>query len=226
MKNYRIIGLLLLSQMGFSQENSTRNLGDFYAVKVFDKISLQLIPSEESKIELSGKNSSEVEIVNNNGELKIRMPIGNFLSGEEVTALLYYKNIQSLDACEGSYVSSEKEINQFSFSLNAKEGAEIKLKLEVQKLSIRATSGGIINLEGTAKNQDIIISSGGVLNAKDFHAEQTNVAISAGGTADVRATELVDAKVRAGGTISIFGKPKQINQKTVLGGSINRIERQ
>ena len=225
MKNYKLIIILLLSQIGFSQETTTKNLGDFDAVKVFDKISLQLIPLEESKIELSGKNSSEVEIVNNNGELKVRMPIGKFLSGEDVTALLYYKNIQSLDACEGSYVSSEKAINQISFSLNSKEGAEIKLKLDVQKLSIRATSGGIINLVGTAKNQDIVISSGGVLNAKDFQTEQTNVSINAGGTADVRASELVDAKVRAGGTITIFGKPKQINQKTVLGGSINQSSR-
>jgi len=225
MKNYKLIIILLLSQIGFSQETTTKNLGDFDAVKVFDKISLQLIPSEESKIELSGKNSSEVEIVNNNGELKVRMPIGKFLSGEDVTALLYYKNIQSLDACEGSYVSSEKAINQISFSLNSKEGAEIKLKLDVQKLSIRATSGGIINLVGTAKNQDIVISSGGVLNAKDFQTEQTNVSINAGGTADVLASELVDAKVRAGGTITIFGKPKQINQKTVLGGSINQSSR-
>jgi hypothetical protein len=225
MKNYKLIIILLLSQIGFSQENTTKNLGDFDAVKVFDKISLQLIPSEENKIELSGKNSSEVEIVNNNGELKVRMPIGKFLSGEDVTALFFYKNIQSLDASEGSYISSEKAIKQISFSLNAKEGAEIKLKLDVQKLSIRATSGGIINLEGTAKNQDIVISSGGVLNAKDLQTEQTNVAISAGGTADIRASELVDAKVRAGGTITIFGKPKQINQKTVLGGSINKSNR-
>lgn len=225
MKYCKLFILLLITQISFSQETITKNLGDFDSVKVFDKISLQLIPSEESKIELSGKNSSEVEIVNNNGELKVRMPIGKFLSGEDVTALLYYKNIQSLDACEGSYVSSEKAIKQLSFSINSKEGAEVKLKLEVQKLSIRVASGGIINLEGTAKNQDIIISSGGVLNAKDFQTEQTNVSINAGGTADVRASELVDAKVRAGGTITIFGKPKQINQKTVLGGSINQINR-
>ena len=225
MKYCKLFIFLLLAQIVFSQETTTKNLGDFDAVKVFDKISLQLIPSEESKIELSGKNSSEVEIINNNGELKVRMPIGKFLSGEDITALLYYKNIQSLDACEGSYVSSEKVINQISYSLNSKEGAEIKLKLDVQKLSIRATSGGIINLEGTAKNQDIVISSGGVLNAKDFQTEKTNVSINAGGTADVRASELVDAKVRAGGTITIFGKSKQINQKTVLGGSINQSSR-
>lgn len=221
MKYYKLLILFFIVQMGFSQVSNTKILVDFDAVKVFDKISLQLIPSEENKIELSGKNSSEVEIVNNNGELKVRMPIGKFLSGEEVTALLYYKNIQSLDACEGSYVSNEKAIKQLSFSINSKEGAEVKLKLEVQKLSVRATSGGKINLEGTAKNQDIIITSGAVINAKDLQTEQTNVSINAGGKAEVRASELVDAKARAGGRITIFGKPKQINQKTVLGGSIN-----
>ena len=225
MKYCKLFILLFITQMSFSQETITKNLGDFDSVKVFDKISLQLIPSEESKIELSGKNSSEVEIVNNNGELKVRMPIGKFLSGEDVTALLYYKNIQSLDACEGSYVSSEKAIKQLSFSLNAKEGAEIKLKLDVQKLSIRASSGAKIDIEGTAKNQEIIITSGAVLNAKDLRTEQTNVSINAGGRAEVRASELVDAKVRAGGTITIFGNPKQINQKTVLGGSINQSNR-
>ena len=225
MKYCKLFILLLIAQMVFSQETATKNLGDFDAVKVFDKISVQLIQSEENKIELSGKNSSEVEIVNNNGELKVRMPIGKFLSGEDVTALLYFKNIQSLDACEGSYVSSEKIIKQLSFSINSKEGAEVKLKIEVQKLTVRATSGAKINIKGTAKNQDIIITSGAVLNAKDLQTEQTNVAISAGGTADVRASELVDAKVRAGGTITIFGNPKQINQKTVLGGSINQSNR-
>ena len=225
MKYCKLFILLLITQMVFSQETSTKNLGDFDAVKVFDKISVQLIPSEENKIELSGKNSSEVEIINNNGELKVRMPIGKFLSGDDVTALLYFKNIQSLDACEGSYVSSEKVIKQLSFSINSKEGAEVKLKIEVQKLTVRATSGAKINIEGTAKNQDIIITSGAVLNANDLQTEQTNVAISAGGTADVRASELVDAKVRAGGTITIFGNPKQINQKTVLGGSINQSNR-
>ena len=33
-------------------------------------------------------------------------------------------------------------------------------------------------------------------------------------------TDLVDAKVRAGGNITIYGKPRQINQKIVAGGTI------
>ena len=36
------------------------------------------------------------------------------------------------------------------------------------------------------------------------------------------ATDLVDAKTRAGGEIIIYGKPKQINEKKIAGGTIEQ----
>jgi hypothetical protein len=36
------------------------------------------------------------------------------------------------------------------------------------------------------------------------------------GNAEIYATTLVDAKVRAGGSIYIYGSPKQINKETLL----------
>ncbi|HLF50986.1 head GIN domain-containing protein [Flavobacterium sp.] len=218
--NYKLIVLLLIAQIGFSQEKITKNLGDFDEIKVLDKISVQLIPSNENRIEISGKNNSDVEIINKNGELKIRMPLDKFLKGDDVTALLYFKKIESVEASEGSYISSEKPFKQIALAINSKTGSHIKLNLEVQKVKIRSASGGIVELEGTAKNQEVIISTGGILKAKDLQTAQTTVTVSTGGNADIRASELVDAKVKAGGVITIFGKPKQINQKTVLGGTI------
>lgn len=218
--NYKVIILLLIAQLGFSQKTITKNTGDFDAVKVFDKISVQLIPSDENKIEISGSNNSDVEIINKNGELKIRMPLGKLLKGEEVTALLYFKKIERIEASEGSYVTNEKPFEQISLVVNAKEGSEIKLKLDVKKATVQVSSGGIIELTGTAQNQEATISAGGILNAKNLQTTQTTVTVNTGGTADIKATELVDAKVRAGGIITIFGKPKQINKKTILGGTI------
>ena len=40
--------------------------------------------------------------------------------------------------------------------------------------------------------------------------------------AQVYATDLVDAKTRAGGEIKIYGKPKQINEKKIAGGTIEQ----
>ncbi|WP_414655151.1 GIN domain-containing protein [Flavobacterium sp. UBA6046] len=104
--------------------------------------------------------------------------------------------------------------------LDASEGSEINVVLDVEKANVRAVSGGIIELSGNATNQNCIVSSGGVFKGKELHTSQTSITVSAGGQAEVYATLLVDAKVKAGGSIDIYGKPKQINQKTILGGTI------
>lgn len=223
MKKLSIIALLLISSLGFSQV--TKDLGEFSSINVFDRISVELIPSSENKIEIKGDRAEEVEIINKNGDLKIRMSLKKLLDGEEVSARLYYKTLESIDASEGSYIISDDVIEQASIKVNAKEGAEIRLNIDVQKAEIRAVTGGIIKIKGTAVNQDASIGTGGILRANDLETSQTTVKITTGGEADVRATELVDAKVRAGGTITVFGSPKQINKKVTLGGSINESKR-
>jgi len=220
MKKIALMAFLMLSQMNFAQ-NKTVSLGDFDEVKVFDRISVQLIQGNENKIEISGNKKDDVEIVNKNGELKVRMRLGKLLKGDDISATIYFKNeINSVEASEGSYVSSEATFKAIDFLASAKEGAEVKLNLDVKKLKVKAYSGGIVNVKGKATNQDIIINSGGIVKAKDLATSQTSVAVNAGGEADVNASDLVDAKTRAGGNITVYGNPAQVNKKNVIGGNI------
>lgn len=218
MKKGIALVFILLTQIVAAQV--TRDLGDFDEVKVFDKLNVKLIASTENKIIITGNRENEVEIVAKNGELKLRMPFPQLLAGEDISIELYYKNIEGIEASEGSRVSSDAPFKQTQININAKSGAEISVDLDVAKASIRAVSGGIIKLSGIAVNQDVTIASGGILNAEELHTSQTAVTVSAGGSADVYATLLVDAKVNAGGSIIIHGKPKHINQKTIIGGTI------
>lgn len=220
----KAIILFLLATSPLFAQTETKNPGDFITVKIFDRISAQLIPSTENKVEIKGNRASEVEVVNSNGDLKIRMPFPKLLKGEEIEVTVYYKKLEGVEASEGSYVNSEKPIKAINFNLNAKEGAEIRIALDVKKATVRATSGGKIRISGTTVNQEVVMSSGAELQAKNFESEQTTISLNAGGSADIFATEFVDAKVRAGGDIYIYGSPKQINQKTVLGGSIKEMK--
>jgi hypothetical protein len=220
----KVIFVFILATSSLFAQKVIKNPGEFTSVKVFDQISVQLIPSDESKVEISGNRAEEVEVINKNGELKIRMPFGKLLQGETIEATVYYQKLKTVEASEGSYVNSETPIKSITFWLSAKEGAEIKIVLDVQKANIKLNSGGKIRLTGTTENQDIAITSGGELKAKEFSSKQTKVSVSAGGEAEVYATDLVDAKVNAGGDIYIYGSPKQINQKTVLGGNIKEMK--
>ncbi|HEX8269256.1 MAG TPA: head GIN domain-containing protein [Flavobacterium sp.] len=220
MRKLFILSVILISQVGFSQIR--KKLGDFDEVKVFDRISVELVRSGDPRIEISGKRSEDVEVVNNNGQLKIRMKLEQLLSGEEINVVLYHQELESIDAGEGSFISSAKEIEQPSIEIIAKAGSQIKLELDVKKVKVKAVTGSEITLTGAAENSDITIGTGGIVDAKKLKTSQTSVQISAGGEAHVNASDLVDAKVKAGGNVTIYGDPKHVEEETVLGGSIVR----
>jgi hypothetical protein len=148
------------------------------------------------------------------------MPFPKLLSGEDIAIKLYFKNIESISASEGSYVSSDANFKQTIMDLDAREGAEIKIDVDVEKVNVKAVTGGIIELSGKATNQDVKLMTGGILKSKELQTSQTTINVSAGGNAEIYATTLVDAKIRAGGFIYIYGSPKQINKETLFGGSI------
>ena len=219
MKRIILVVFVLLTQLNYSQ--TTINLGDFDKIKVFDQLNVTLIPSTENKIEVTGTNQANVEIVNRNSLLKIRISLTKILEdNKDLKVNLYFKNIQSIDANEGSMVSCKTVFKQTTMELSAQEGAMIEAELDVDNATAKLNSGGIINLFGKAVTQKTTITSGGILNAKNLETSQTNVSITAGGSADVNASTFVEAKVNAGGTITIFGKPKQIKQQAFAGGTI------
>ncbi|MFH7016182.1 head GIN domain-containing protein [Flavobacterium sp. FlaQc-47] len=222
MKKLIIGAAILFVQMSFGQV--TKELGDFDTVKVYDKLSVKLVQSSENKVVIKGAREAELEAVNKNGILKIRMPFPKLLSGNDLEVTLYYKHIELIDANEGAAVTSDGTIKATSFKVSAQEGAKINVDLDVDKLKVSSVSGGEITTTGKAANLDASLGAGGYFLGSKLATSQTKVSVSAGGKADVNASTLVDAKVSAGGSIYIYGKPKQINQKTVFGGKIEEVK--
>ena len=222
MKKLIIGAAILFVQMSFGQV--TKELGDFDTVKVYDKLSVKLIPSSENKVVIKGAREAELEAVNKNGVLKLRMPFPKLLSGNDLEVTLYYKHIELIDVNEGAEVVSKDAIKATSFKVSAQEGGKINVDLDVDKLKVSSVSGGEITATGKADNLDASLGAGGYFLGSKLATSQTKVSVSAGGKADVNASTLVDAKVSAGGSIYIYGKPKQINQKTVFGGKIEEVK--
>lgn len=220
MKKIILVLGLVISQLSFSQIE--KEVGDFNKVTSFDKIDVTLVASNENKVLVTGTNSDKVEIVNKNGELKIRLPLTRLLDGDNIEATVYYKNIDAVEANEGSRISSSDVFKATSFDIIAKEGAEIKVDVDVSSITIKSSSGAKVTVSGIAKSQNSVSNSGGLLYASKLKTTTTSITVNAGGNAEVNATDVVDAKVRAGGKIIVFGKPKQINEKTFAGGKIEQ----
>ena len=223
MKKIVFVLVLLLSLSIGAQETIEKTTGEFSTVKVYDLINLKMIKSDENKVVISGDNKRDVEVLNKNGKLKIRMDLNESYDGNDTVVILYYTSVDVIDANEGANVKVNEAIEQFEIDLKVQEGGEITATLKTTYANIRAVTGGVINVSGTSKNQDISIYTGGVVNGEKCITEQTEVSINAAGEAYVYATQYVDARIKAGGDIYIYGKPKKVNESKVLGGRIKRM---
>ena len=215
--------VVAFSLISFSQ-NVEKNLGEFSQLKTFDGLSVELVKSDENKAVISGVHKDDVEIVNKNGLLKIRFNLPKASTVYQTKVVLFYKELNLIDANEGSFIFSNEIIKELDLEIKAQEGAIIRLEVDAQRVSSRVVSGSVITLSGKAKNQDVIVNSGGVYTAQECITEQTKVSVSAGGSAKVYATEIAKAKVKAGGVIEIYGHPKLAETKKVLGGSITVVK--
>ncbi|NMH28408.1 head GIN domain-containing protein [Flavobacterium silvaticum] len=204
-----------------SSAQVTKDPGDFTKVKIYDRISAELIPSSSNKVEITGSRAKDVIVANQNGELKLALPPQKLMQGEEIQAKIYYKSLSSIDGSEGTYISSQATIESAKLEVVAKEGAEIKLMLDVELLKVKSVTGGTIRLSGKADEQEISIGTGGMVYAKELQTQNTDVSINAGGEAEVNASKLAKARTKAGGNITIYGKPQTVDQKSILGGSID-----
>jgi hypothetical protein len=222
----RKILFILTLVLGFNvnaQETVEKTIGEFSTVKIYDLINLKMIKSDVNKVVISGKNRKDVEVINKNGKLKIRMDLRESYDGNDTVVILHYTSVEIIDANEGAKVTITSPIEQYEIDLKTQEGAEITAVLKTTYANFRAVTGGTINVTGTSKNQDISIYTGGVFNGEEFITERTEVSINAAGEAYINATERAEVRVKAGGDVFIYGNPKEVDESRVLGGRIKRM---
>ncbi len=224
MKKLIFITVLFITTFAFSQEEINTEVGDFSELKVYDLITVKLVPSKENKVVIAGKNTEYVKTINDNGVLKIRMELEERFDGDATTVTLFFKNIAIVDANEGSRIYSEAEIKVPSLELKTQEGGKIDIFVTTQNLNVKSVSGGVIDVKGTTQRQDININSGGTYEAENLVSKETYVNVTAGGSATIFATNIVDAKVTAGGYITVHGNPKDVKKKKLAGGKIEIVK--
>ncbi|WKB82786.1 head GIN domain-containing protein [Cellulophaga omnivescoria] len=212
-----------ISLVNAQNEKITQKLQNFSEVKAFDGLSVNLIKSTKNEAVITGVNTQKVAIVNNDGVLKLRMELDKIFSGYRTFIDLYYTdNLTVIDVNEDARISSNETIKQDLLELKSQEGGELIIDANVTQLLVKSVTGGVITSRGNAKNQDIKINTGGIYYGKNFKTELTTISVNAGGNAEINAAKYVQATVKAGGEVLVYGDPAKMDEKTVFGGKIIR----
>ena len=215
--------LLFVVNILVAQEEITMNLGDFHTVKTFRGLQVELKKGDSPKIIIDGPKSSEVSVKNNNGVLKISMSLTHTFSADDVMVYLYYsKDIDVIDANEGSHIFSEELFKQTKLKVNTQEAGHITLKLDTEELEVVATTGGMIKLEGASARQRVKVNTGGIFKGEELKTENADVKANTGGLAYVNATKFADASASTGGMITLKGDPEEVKKSESLGGYVKQ----
>ena len=227
MKKIIFICALMLSYITFSQTVVTKNLGDYSILKVYNGIEVELVKSEEQKLEITGEKSEMVKIKNVNNTLKLSLPFSlkpenNAADGKVLIKLFYNKNIAIVDANEGATITG-KGFNQDKLEVNAQERAFINLTSKVKYLIVKTTSGGIVKLTGTTENQQVDVDLYGIYNGFGMQTTgNSTVKAGTGAKAEILAGQTLSATVSFGGSIFYKGNPEVVKDKKVIGGIIQK----
>lgn len=224
MKKYKLVLFILSSHAIISQTTISKKLGDFQKIKVYNGINLNLIKSDEQKLQIEGEKGSKVRVKNANGILKISLKFPEINNKGKVDIKLFYnKNILVIDGNEGARIKGMGIIQKF-LEVKAQEGAFIDLDIQTKHLKVKTSSGGIVKLKGASKNQEIDLDLYGVYHGYDLNiTDYTSINVGTGAKAEIQAGETLNAKVSFGGTVFYKGEPEILKNKTVAGGIIKQM---
>ena len=215
-----ILTLLIIPSLLVSQEKINRNLGEFTKLSIYDGINVELIKSDENKVEASGENTRFVVVKNKNGNLKIRLNVQKRFSGDRTMVKLYYKNIYSFIAHEGSNIFSKDTLKQADLKIKGHTGSRIDIPVELNSISVTSTAGAKITLRGSSTYLEASSATGSEINARNMVIEDGEVSALSGSMVDVRAETSLEAIARVGGVINVHSKTERITEKVSLGGSV------
>ncbi|WP_029036383.1 head GIN domain-containing protein [Salinimicrobium xinjiangense] len=211
---------LLFLTFSVGAQDVNESLEHFTELKVFNGLEVEVVPSKENRIEITGHSKNEVKFNIVDNRLEVRLKLSNLWSQDNTRIRIYGKSLEVIDANQASVVEVTGLLEGEVLTFRAQEGANIIARVNSLKISSKVVTKGKIKLEGKTEEQTVEINTGGHYYGKDLRTQHTEISTGTAGRGEVNATEYVKASASLGGTVEIFGRPKEVDTKTSLGGRI------
>lgn len=220
---YSLIICFLFLYTGASAQEITVELENFYGVDVTNGLKINLIESTSNRAVITGNSRDKVKLKVEQGILTVKNSLTHVLKEDNTIVNIYYRQLQNVEAGQNSTVEFCAPVKQDLVSLKAKEGAEIFANIEVENFNGSVVTGGNLNIIGKALKQNLDLKTGGGFKGENLVGSEVEVKVTGGGNANIHSNNYVNALVRAGGHIYIYGNPNKVDQKTTFGGTIKKI---
>ena len=203
------------------QAQIKQSINEFSVLEVTDRLWVSVVPSDKHEIVINGELADKVEAVYSKGELRLKMKGSHIMQGNQANVVVYTPSVSSIIAKKGSEVNIEETaIEEEAMIFTASEGSKIRAYMKSVGVDVSSNTGSSIDLLGSATKLNVTTTAGGNFYGKDLKTEIVHVRVNAGGKTEVNASESADVETRMGGTIDVYGNPKNKRDKKIAGGKI------
>lgn len=220
-----LLALIFPSVCVYSQNVQTRAINAFDKISAFGSLDIVLEKGNKESLKLESEtvDLEYVHVKSDGMTLKINMTDMLFSDRRQVKVKITYRELRNITLRGGAEINDSSIISGDKLEITAGSGASVTLKLQLNAIQATVGQGAVITLEGKCKTQEIEASTGGIYNAYDLKCDSSYVKSNTGGVAKVYSVDLLDAAASTGGQISYRSEPQLKKEKTILGGTIEKV---
>jgi len=222
-----LVSIVLISCITVAQAQvvtQKRNVGSFKGIQVSGGIDLYLTQGNTESVSISAAEDRQDDIrVDNNGGV-IRIYIENSKWGwfkwnnKPVKAYVTVKDFNSISATGGSDVYSEKKLELIKLTIRATGGSDVKLEIDADEIDCSTTGGSDVTLIGNTTVLKASSTGGSDLKANKLRSSFCSVSATGGSDAYVWAEKEISISATGGSDVYISGNARVV-KKSVTGGS-------
>jgi hypothetical protein len=190
-------------------------------LRIVSGLEVHIENGSENEIIITGSDADKINVSSEDGKVRLSVSLSGLLEERNYDIKVVVKDsIEVIDINQGSQVSLNANLDQKKIEVRVQEGATFDGRLETGLVVLRAVSGGSINIQGLATMLKLTVNTGASVDAFDLNCSNADVMAMSGGIAQVSVYNILNAQVKFGGSIEYRGQPEVLNEKKVLGGSI------
>lgn len=201
----------------------TRDTKDYDAIKVSGFFDVNLVKGNEGKIIVKAESNlldyiiTEVE----GDELIIKLKKGtNINTKKGIYITVPFQDIDAITLNGSGDVTGDDVVTGKKLEVKLSGSGDMKLALDVQKVTSKLSGSGDMTLKGNANFLDTTLVGSGDFNSKDLRAKEAEVNVTGSGDSSVFVTDKINAKVIGSGDIVFYGNPEIENTKVIGSGDI------
>ena len=217
MRKYFLLALFVMAAFAVKGQAIDR----YEELRIVSGLEVHIENGSENEIIITGSDADKINVSSEDGKVRLSVSLSGLLEERNYDIKVVVKDsIEVIDINQGSQVSLNANLDQKKIEVRVQEGATFDGRLETGLVVLRAVSGGSINIQGLATMLKLTVDTGASVDAFDLNCSNADVLSMSGGIAQVSVYNILNAQVKFGGSIEYRGQPEVLNEKKVLGGSI------